>query len=711
MADDCCGQQRAHTEGLLGRSLYCLILGCLLLLPPVEAFVTTGVVGYICLLGLTTLLTYSIAKDFAHQRNYCFTMLIAVSLALSAPIVAGTLLAPVFLTVAVSLGAVALFVNDAVWQHRYQALHPGSEQKTARLTQPNSVLRLPSVEQIILLFVILNWSISFASLVASSQLIYSFVLHDALLTLGTFNLASWIKQRMQSTALPHNHASTTVSISDPDESKSKTIPITELKQGMVIEIKQGLMLPVACQVVDTCHIRDDVSEGMLKKSSDEIINVNTYYYSGSVKCLANYQPTNHASQRQQTETPDRLLQAFLILVLSIAVIAGLWQGFTAGSIVAGFQSFCMNLMVSCPCVFLVAKPIIHAKLLDWVNKEKSFQFNQMPSRGAPTIMVFDRTHTLYQPNSEDLSGPYILSNGVKALLQELKAKGITVYILSGHGTGDWQAHLQACKTELNGLVDGENIIFDVEYHDPKHGAKRKVITNLQRYGSVTKPVLGSSAWFMSHFKRLFGGHVVGMVGDGNNDVEAMQQADVGICVAADLNNLNDQAAKQANFFVAQDKLSALAGLMQMLGQAQQTYRYCMGSALGYNLLLLALINGLFFALSGLTFPPAAACFAVSGFCIAVLGAVSLTTFSQPSTLQQMMTTPQVTVCDQLSHDDQRSKLPILPSCNCRSCRPLFLPPATTESSGFAAASSSTNARTDRLSSSTLCESSSTLCES
>lgn len=200
----------------------------------------------------------------------------------------------------------------------------------------------------------------------------------------------------------------------------------------------------------------------------------------------------------------------------------------------GLGVFCSNIAISCPCIFLISKPIILSKFLKALKKYcKHVEFLKIPSRGIPKYAVIDRTHTLYTENPEDRNGSYILAPGARNLLSFLKNElGCTIIILSGHGE-DNEEHLRDCKQELCEFVDRENIIFHKRYHDRNRQAKQEVIINLQEYGMITPPPKGTRQQWIQN--------CVAMIGDGDNDTKALEQADIGICVSSSARDYNKSA--------------------------------------------------------------------------------------------------------------------------------------------------------------------------
>lgn len=628
MSTACCGQHKRLSRGLWVRSLIFLSLGILLFIPVIEALFVTGAPGMAFFAAVSVLMGYSVVKDFDQERGYSLGMLITLGMALSIPLVSGMLLQGILLGLSSVSFTSLLFIRQEVWRYLWLKLSYFLKRQKDNPERPSTLFELPSVNKIIIMSCFLNWGVSLGSYFNTAKIIYNFVLHDSLLTLGVFNMGAWVKQFFQTSTLSHNHLkkiTTYNPITDQEEEKT----VSALRRGMIIRVKDEILLPIKCKVLRKgCTIINDCSEKKESKINGDIIEKNTLYINGDIKCIEDYQPVNH--NKQQKEANDSLLSVFLTLALGVAVTAGLVAGFSSSSIIAGFQKFCINSMVSCPCVFIILRPVLNSKILKWIKKEDSFEFNIMPNIGKPHIMVFDRTHTIYESNPSDPDGPYILNKGVKKLFHNLKQRGIEVYIISGHGTQDWQQHLKACQEELRGLVKPGNIIFDKRFHDPNVGAKQEIIENLQRYGQVSRPKNYSNN-ILSRLNYLFKRNVVGMVGDGSNDVAALRQADLSFCVSRDKNSLNDDVAQESNFFVQQKNLTGITGLIDVLDKGNKINNGFISISMICNVVLLALINGLLVSSFGIVLTPAVACLAISLFCIANVCAASLIKFNSKST--------------------------------------------------------------------------------
>ena len=120
--------------------------------------------------------------------------------------------------------------------------------------------------------------------------------------------------------------------------------------------------------------------------------------------------------------------------------------------VAGVERLCLSLMVACPCVYLVIKPAIQHRISSLSNSLGILMHTTvLPLMHNRQTVVFDRTGTLFHPNSDNLSGAYIISDRCKAMIKNLVAQGIDVKILSGHSTGHWKEHYDATCADLEKL--------------------------------------------------------------------------------------------------------------------------------------------------------------------------------------------------------------------------------------------------------------------
>ncbi|MDC3181100.1 HAD family hydrolase [Gammaproteobacteria bacterium] len=654
MSEACCKQHQeseSHLKGMIIRSALLVAIGLLTLIPAVELLLTAGLAGYISFAGMSMFVAYVLYKDFKDQTSFNIGILLSVVLGLLSPFLPGVASIICF-SVALILGAVMLFIPEQVWQYWL----------TKDAPKPNQYIVLPSVDKAILFLSHLSWGISLGSFFRAARGVYHFVIHDALLTLGVHNFGAWIKQRMRSKQLAYNHKSIYVTkIENGHEVQTK---LTDLKKGDQFKITRKTLVPMACKVIGTTEIQDLQKEASKQVACGESLPHDVIVKSGQLECMADYQALEDKNSHQHE--PDRALQFFLLAAFIIAFTGAVVAGVLFGSVIIGMQTFCYNLMVACPCAFLVAKPIIQHKFLKWLKSDTDIQFQKMPAIGKPDIMVFDRTNTLYLPPEGCAKDqPYELIEDGKSVLKDLKQQGVRVVILSGHGTGDHLAHLKACQKELKGLVAAEDIIFDQRYHNTEahQGEKAKVIANLQNYGSVNRPKHFTQRFF-KRLKRIFYPTHVAMIGDGDNDVAAMLKSDLAIAVSESKSSTVGEVLQNAHMYVENKNITQLDALVSNLARSHQYTKGFIALSVVLNLVLLALVNGLYFALFGMAFPSAAICLSTVVVCILILALTTLVKFIHHKP-------PSNNSCDDPCNHCSSAELDFPPttSCHVQCCEP------------------------------------------
>lgn len=626
MSASCCSSHNRYTKNLLWRAGSLLALGALLFIPALEDLLSVGAPGLAFFAASSALLIESIRWDFPSKKYSCLCFAISFCAALFAPFVRSSLVANLLIGQSIATISGILFVSYPACVNRLSQLL-GFNVVTANHKKP-PILNYPTSESTLLLFAVLNWGLTLASFLSPVKALYRNALHDALLILGITSMSSWVKQRTQTKLVAHNHGQMITIIDEHKQEKS--IPASALRKGMYVVIKQSTLIPVAVEAADdTCLITQNHAEKRVCVQNKAPIEANTIIHRGTLLCKEDYHSIDHKVQRQQNEDSDALLSSFMVFSLVAAFTTGLRQGLLLQSFTAGIERFCLNLMAACPCVFMVSKPIIQSKFLSWLQKNSAIAFNRMPTCKKPNILVFDRTHTLYDENPEDPDGPYIIKPSVKDMLRDLKNQGITLYILSGHGTGNHIGNLAACKAELQGIISDKRIRFHKKYHDAQTAEKKEVISNLQLYGSFDAPEHYLSRIFC-YLKRLFRPNIVGMIGDGSNDSAAIEQAHFSVCVGKSRDSFNNQALRASHFCCAQNDLPDLASLVNIFGNMQKNVGRFTIAALTYNLCMMLCVNGLFTFFTGLAFSSVTACVGVSFSCVTLGLLASLTAITPPT---------------------------------------------------------------------------------
>ena len=567
-----------------------LASGIFMFSPTIEAWLLSTLVGHITLSLIVSLCLYGLIEGFSQHRAYLIGMTLSLTLCVSSPMLPINAL----LQTAVMLFGFAVSLLQVM---------------TQTTAEGHLKMAFPAVDKIIILFVLLNTLSSLVSISAFSAGLFEFCMHDGLITLGIFRLSHWIKSRMVTTAIENNHAMT-VTVSTDNGHINK--PIAALRLNDQVIINGVTQLPMTSNAgKDGVIIGDDASETRQSVSEGTKIPAYTRLYQGTVIC--GDPSSTPQSIAFRPEPKDQQLSLFLTLSLIVALGLGVYHAIIFQSIFHGLELFCVNLMILCPCVFLVTKPILMHKAVRWLHKHAHMMLLQMPIAHKPDIMVFDRTHTLYHPNPDDPDGPYVLAHGTRQWMGQLKDQGIQLYILSGHGTERWQEHLNACQIAFQDIIPKEHIIFNKAYHDPSQAQKSTIITQLQQYGSLTNKNVAASP-----FK-------VAMIGDGQNDERAMAQADLAIYVTKNVRNLNDRVAPSAHFMLHANHLDGLPSLCQAMTFSQEHINFCIRTSLLISITMMLLVNGGFDYLWGHPLSSGLACMTMSLLCLGMIAYASFAT--------------------------------------------------------------------------------------
>ena len=596
------------------RSIGLILLGTVDLIPGLESAMTHTIPMVVYFTSALWLWTQTIINDMNINRTIVAGSAFTLACSLYIATITPTLPSIIACTLLLALTVVQLCTNKSPFRLLQGLWQRSTTKKTHTKNQP--LLHYPSTKHIVLLWSVLLWEISIARILHPLGDIFNNMLPDALLLLGSYNISTWVKQRMQSHITADNHNKL---INVKINGKQTAIPIATLKKGMRICIDKDTLLPVT-SISHGCLITDDAAEKQVMTGEGEHITANVWYHKGEVSATQDYKATSLRTIAAYNKDNDERLNYILSLGLAITISLAVNTAYTTHSLIKGLQSLCINLLVCCPCVFTVAKPILHHKFLQWLENNTSILFNKITHCFRPNIIIFDRTNTLYQANPKAPSGPYQLISNAKTWLKELTNNNISCYILSGHNTGQWEKNHHNCCSELNGILKAEHILFDKKYHND-HSAKAKVIKQLQKYGQLKQPTTLLERCYQ-YIRQIFGNYTVAMIGDGNNDSQAMQQADLAICVAKDIDNANDNVLRHAHFVSSPKDLENLPSLIKVLSNTNSLISLFITTALIFNTTLLAIANG-WFSVSSYMQTPSLICTIASLGCVVLTIAASL----------------------------------------------------------------------------------------
>lgn len=394
-----------------------------------------------------------------------------------------------------------------------------------------------------------------------------FMLHEAFLSIGAVNYSAYL----QSAYKGHHY-------------QHAVGPFYNKKTGDIVEINDITISPHFVRPTgDDAKIMQ--GEAVASITSTWLLPPGTILKSGDFKIIV--MPKN-LSVNDYRENEQRVQMFFLGLIGVSALVSGI-QGWMAYSMFKAVQQFILNISVLCPCVFLVSKPVLIQSLFNSF-REKKVNCNIAPSISSIDAVVFDRTHTLYHPS--DSSSDFMLHCEAKNLLKRLKDAPKELYILSGHATDGWKKHLESCKKEFEGTIPPENVIFDQKFHDSDGQAKAQWIKELQAKGKK-----------------------VCMIGDGQNDIKALQQADLSIAIHFGKGGAVSGVLQHANYSITKDQLGMVDQIIEQSTQVVKWINRFSWAAILYHLLILSLVNGGFFLLFASSLPEMIGSIVMCIFCV------------------------------------------------------------------------------------------------
>ncbi|MDG2348517.1 MAG: hypothetical protein P8L77_03535 [Gammaproteobacteria bacterium] len=601
MIEPCCIEQKKTNDSLLTRSVIIILAGLLITIPIFETITLSFWSGYLFFIASTIFIGTSIYLDFPDYIGFISLLTFLAASILVISLYPLSLMSTLLLAISIPSSVLSLFVkNEKIQKTLLKMLFRYSPEKNE--SEANSYFELPSTRKLILMYVVICWTTSFASFFPAFNAIYSIIIQETFLIYGSYGISNHFLHTMQSKLLPHNHQS---------------INLHKIIVGTVLKIEQRILIPASATALEVCQIDDNQSEKRIDIDIGETIPNNTFVHSGKIIFNESYQSTTHTEQRNQSENKDHKLNFILMTTFTFSLIMATYNGILLGSAAIGLKYLATNLIVACPCIFFTVKAIFNNKLLHWITQNTNIEFNKMPNSGKPNIMIFDRTHTLYEEDPNNPKGAYILNKNAIPLLNNLRVNGITCYILSGHSD---KAHLKKCIRELKDVVSKDHIIFDDTFHDPDVSHKKEVVKNLQLYGRVDQPK-SLLIRIKCYIQNLFSMNIVGMIGDGQNDVEAMIQSDFAVSISRDISNTDNDVLKAANFNTSQENLFEIYNLIEAIDTTTWYSHTFMTVGFFINISMLIITNGFIPSLAFIS--SSTACIFMPFVCISIMGISTL----------------------------------------------------------------------------------------
>jgi len=359
--------------------------------------------------------------------------------------------------------------------------------------------------------------------------------------------------------------------------------------------------------------------------------------------------TNKAQEDQQNSSIHMLSRYFTIILFSLALITGIYWAMHDPSKILG--SVTAMLIVACPCALLLSASFTNGNLM------RIFSNAGLYLRDASVIeqlskinhIVFDKTGTLTQGMEVDVcSGSTITGQDLRLLntatqsSQHPYSKALNAWS-SGNGPGKVESWVEIPGKGIIACIDGVAIrigssaftyvkhpdanvyahigvnTYAFRIHPHFRNGLKDLLSSLGKRFRISL-LSGDNARQQSELMPLFGpdsilrfgqqpldklhfiaeqqskGQRLLMIGDGLNDAGALQQSNVGITLADDVNNFSPAC----DAILDAKKFNRIGAILKMARAGRTIIRVIFVVSIFYNLC------GLFFAIQGKMSPMIAA---------------------------------------------------------------------------------------------------------
>ena len=572
MQNQCCSakQQQNKESRPLWPGLTALVAGVLMLIShhfsPLHWMLHSWAGSMFCFLFCTVSLIVSLKTDLKDHSRLAF------SLALSS----------VLVLVASQVGVVSF-----VWGLNLLAL--GLFVQAFFLKPDGSWKASFSIESSIVVSSVLAWVCSVAGLFFSAHFPFGVFFHDSLLAVGAYQVGNYFRDKYRDQLMGSGDGYPRVMIQGQERD------CLQLKLGDDFMLKDYskdkkcfFPFPIAAREFSGSVISDGSESWREYNNASVTIPAHTFftYSKGTLKVQESPVQPNRAKKEEP--------QNFLFFIMMVSLASGAFAAWQSASVLAGFSQFAISIMGACPCVFVFSRPIIGIRAMRCAAEKGVRVHSDEIFKEPIDTFVFDRTNTLYHPS--ELGADYQLSGSGSTLVGGLKSRKRHVMVLSGHEGVSAEDRRRACARELN--IPLENILFGCK-------EKRKQLDHIKSHGVFLGQIARGSS-----FRVMY-------VGDGENDINALDIADVAVAVGA-----NTQVQGASHLRIDKDKIHKLLDLVDIIDQTAPWMKGLTAAAYAYNLIMLMMVNGLSVYLFAVPIQASVACLAMMVFSMLSLFASS-----------------------------------------------------------------------------------------
>ena len=311
---------------------------------------------------------------------------------------------------------------------------------------------------------------------------------------------------------------------------------------------------------------------------------------------------------------------FVPVVFLAAFMFSAYQA-SAYGVAHAIQVFMTVLMGACPCVWFIISPLSKARVMSSLNNERFKCLNDHVLFPVPEHIVIDRTGCIVQKS--DCGTSMCIDDRMISLIRQLVRQGHRLYVISGHQNEQRKLELKSLLPDVEvrmsqvfnsvaqmSITGSDPAAKNKERVDLAAENKQRVIEWLQAEGRLPNDEELMQAPI--NMKR----HRVMMIGDGDNDLDALREADLGVALGGDF-----RVQRSADVAITHDYANELTSYLLHQGSCRSFIKSANQWLLTYEVLAV-MYNMLMLASAGLGWvSPSSACLIMAAFSITLLTSI------------------------------------------------------------------------------------------